>query len=246
MDNLSKKIEVVLVDDEQLQLDYMENLMGQAAKRLDIEVELHQYLSGEAFLFALADHPTWDLAFLDVEMEALNGMEVARIVREKAPQLSLVFATAYAEYAVEGYEVQALDYLLKPIDLDKVERVLTRFLKEQPEESVYIIVEIDGESARLNLEDVLYAEANKREVIVYLTGETAHINMSLSEFIELVDERFVSTHRSYLVNLDHVSRLLKKDVELSNGEEIPLSRRRAKDVQTAFIAHYRGSVFYDD
>ena len=69
---MAKKIEIVLVDDEQLQLDYMEYLLGQAVKQLDIEVELHQYLSGEAFLFALADHPTWDLAFLDVEMEALK------------------------------------------------------------------------------------------------------------------------------------------------------------------------------
>jgi len=243
---LSQAIEIVLVDDEQLQLDYMENLVEQSAKILDITVEIHQYLSGEAFLFALADHPTWEFAFLDVEMEALNGMEVARIVRDKAPQLSLVFATAYAEYAIEGYEVQALDYLLKPISLDKVERVMKRYLEEKPEEAAYIVVDIDGESTRLNLKDILYVEASKREVIVYLRNETLHINMSLSNFTELVDERFVSTHRSYLVNLDHVSRLLKKDVELSDGEKIPLSRRRSKEVQAAFIDYYKGSVFYDE
>lgn len=243
---MAKKIEIVLVDDEQLQLDYMEDLLGQAVKQLDIEVELHQYLSGEAFLFALADHPTWDLAFLDVEMEALNGMEVARIVREKAPQLSLVFATAYAEYAIEGYEVQALDYLLKPINVEKIVRVLKRFLEKQPEDAAYTIVESDGESIRLNLEDILYVEASKREVIIYLSDNILNINMSLSDFIELVDERFVLTHRSYLVNLEHISRLLRQDVELSNDEKIPLSRRRTKEVQTAFIAYYRGSVFYDE
>ena len=136
----------------------------------------------------------------------------------------MVFATAYAEYAIEGYEVQALDYLLKPINVEKIVRVLKRFLEKQPEDAAYTIVESDGESIRLNLEDILYVEASKREVIIYLSDNILNINMSLSEFIELVDERFVLTHRSYLVNLEHISRLLRQDVELSNDEKIPLSR----------------------
>lgn len=243
---VSKAIEIVLVDDEQLQLDYMQKLLEQAAESLDIEIDMHQYLSGEAFLFALEDYPTWNLAFLDIEMTDLNGMEVARIVREKDLDLELVFATAYAEYAIEGYEVQALDYLLKPINVDKIRRVLTRYLEEQPEEIAYMVVEINGQPSRLNLDDILYVEANVGEVVVVLEDNHLPIKRSLTEFEKLLDERFVSTHRSYLVNLQYVSRLLKKDVALNNGEMIPLSRRRAKEVQAAFIAHYKGTVFYGD
>lgn len=243
---MSKQIQIVLVDDEQLQIDYMEKLINQAAKNLKLEIVISQYLSGEAFLFALEDHPTWNLAFLDIEMDELNGMEVARILREKAPQLELVFATAYAEYAVEGYQVQALDYLLKPINLEKVTRVLKRYLEKQPEEVDYIIVEVDGEATRLNLKDILYIEANMGEVIVVLEDKSFLLKKSLTEFKEELDNLFVSPHRSYLVNLQAVSRLLKKDVQLSNGEKIPLSRRRAKDVQKAFIDFYKGPVFYNE
>ena len=243
---MSKPIDIVLVDDEQLQLDYMQKLIEQAADSLKIEVAIHQYLSGEAFLFALEDYPAWNLAFLDIEMAKLNGMEVARIVREKALDLELVFATAYAEYAIEGYEVQALDYLLKPINVEKITRVLTRYLEELPEEAAYIIVDVAGQPLRLNLDDVIYVEADGGEVMVVLEEKRFSIKMSLTEFEKLLDDRFVSTHRSYLVNLQYVSRLLKKDVALHNGDMIPLSRRRAKDVQTAFIAHYKGSVFYGD
>lgn len=243
---MSKPIDIVLVDDEQLQLDYMQKLIEQAADSLKIEIAIHQYLSGEAFLFALEDYPAWNLAFLDIEMAKLNGMEVARIVREKALDLELVFATAYAEYAIEGYEVQALDYLLKPINVEKITRVLTRYLEELPEEAAYIIVDVAGQPSRLNLDDVIYVEADGGEVMVVLEEKTLSIKMSLTEFEKLLDDRFVSTHRSYLVNLQYVSRLLKKDVALHNGDMIPLSRRRAKDVQSAFIAHYKGSVFYGD
>ena len=243
---MKQAIEIVLVDDEQLQLDYMQKVVMQAAESLDIEVDIHQYLSGESFLFALEDHPSWNLAFLDIEMAELNGMEVARIVREKAPQLELVFATAYAEYAIEGYEVQALDYLLKPINLEKISRVLTRYLEEQPEEPTYVIVDIDGLSSRLNLDNIIYVEANTGEVIVVLKDQTLNIKMSLADFEKKLDDRFVSPHRSYLVNLQFISRLLKKDVALSNGDTIPLSRRRAKDVQSSFIAYYKGAVFYGE
>lgn len=241
-----KAIEIVLVDDEQLQLDYMEKLVKEAANDLNIDVHLFQYLSGEAFLFALEDHPTWNLAFLDIEMDELNGMEVARIIREKAPQLELVFATAYAEYAIEGYEVQALDYLLKPINQEKITRVLKRYLEEQPEEAAYTIVDVDGEPTRLNLEDILYVEANRGEVTVVLENQELTLKMTLTDFQKSLDERFISPHRSYLVNLEYVSRLLKKDVQLSNGENIPLSRRRSKEVQKAFIDFYKGPVFYNE
>lgn len=243
---MTQRIEIVLVDDEQLQLDYMQKLVQQAVASLAIQIEVHQFLSGEAFLFALEDHPNWQLAFLDIEMAELNGMEVAHIVREKAPDLELVFATAYAEYAIEGYAVQALDYLLKPISLEKVTRVLTRFLEEQPTEAIYIIVEIDGQPIRINLDDLIYAEANVGEVKLVLSDQTLSLKMSLTDFEKKLDDRFVSTHRSYLVNLQYVSRLLKTDVALNNGEMVPLSRRRAKEVQAAFIAYYRGSVFYGD
>lgn len=243
---MSKPIQIVLVDDEQIQLDYMQQLIEEAAKSLCIQVNVHHYLSGESFLFALADHPEWDLAFLDIEMHELNGMEVARSVREKAPQLALVFATAFAEYAVEGYEVQALDYLLKPIKPDKVKRVLLRFLDSQPEEASFLIVDIDGEPRRIELDSILYVEANKREVIVRLADSSYNVRMSLSEFSKLLDERFITTHRSYYVNLKYVTQLFKQDVQLSNGEMIPLSRRLAKDTQASFIEFYRKSVFYDE
>src|SRR5699024_9470426 len=230
----------------QLQPDYMQKLIEQAAESLEIKIEISQYLSGEAFLFALEDHPTWNLAFLDIEMEELNGMQVARILREKSPQLELVFATAYAEYAIEGYEVQALDYLLKPINQQKITRVLKRYLEEQPEDTAYLIADVEGQTTRLNLEDILYVEANMGEVLVVLVDQKLPLKMTLLEFQDLLDERFVATHRSYLVNLQYISRLLKKDVALSNGEKIPLSRRRAKEVQSDFIDYYKGSVFYGE
>ena len=243
---MSKPIQIVLVDDEQIQLDYMQQMIDKAAEELEMPVMIHQFLSGESFLFALEDHLDWNIAFLDIEMHQLNGMEVARVVRQKAPTLSLVFATAYAEYAVEGYEVQALDYLLKPINPAKVKKVLSRYLVSQPEKKSYIIVEVDGEQLRIELDDILYVEANKRAVVIHGISKEYSAKLSLADFARFLDSRFVQTHRSYYVNLKFITHLHKQDVQLSNGETIPLSRRLAKEVQAAFIEFYRKSVFYDE
>lgn len=242
---MAKVIRIVLVDDEALQITYMQQLLKQAAERLSLVIQIDSYQSGEAFLFALEDHLDWDLAFLDIEMAQINGMEVAKRIRQLSPDLALVFATAYAEYAVEGYAVQALDYLLKPISLEKIEHVLQRFITLRPETPHYLIVDVEGQPIRLAFEEILYLEANKREVLVNTEQATYTVRQTLADFVALLDQRFVQTHRSYYVNLDAVTHLLKQDVQIKTGDLIPLSRRQAKEVQQAFIHYYRKSVFYE-
>lgn len=239
-------IKIALVDDEAIQLTYMSQLLRQAAQQLNLTIQVDAYLSGEAFLFALEDHLNWELAFLDIEMAELDGMSVAKKLRQQAPQIALVFATAYAEYAVAGYDVQALDYLLKPIKLDKVVRVLERFLAMRPEETNYLILEVAGEQMRFDLNEIVFIEAHKREILIHTQTDSFTSRISLAEVAGLIDERFVQTHRSYYVNLEFVTHLLKQAVQLSTGEAIPLSRRQAKQTQSSFIEYYRKSVFYDD
>lgn len=180
-------------------------------------------------------------------MEELSGMDVAHVIRRKAPHMSVAFATAYAEYAVDGYKVQALDYLLKPIKEADIERVLNRYLNLRPKQEKVLILETDNELQRVSMNDIIFIEARGREVMITLENNIFKIKKSLIEMTGLLDEKqFIKTHRSYLVNLQHVIQLLKADVELDNGDLIPLSRRSAKDVQTAFINFYKETVFYHE
>lgn len=239
-------IKIVLVDDEPIQLTHMIQLLNQAAEQLNLQIQVDTFLSGEAFLFALEDHLDWELAFLDIEMAEINGMSVAKKIREEAPEMAVVFATAYAEYAVEGYEVQALDYLLKPIKLDKIVKVFERFLAMRPEEVTYLILEVAGEQVRFSLNEIVFLEAKQRDILIHTKTDSFTSRRSLADVSKLIDERFVQTHRSYIVNLQFVTHLLKQEVQLSTGELLPLSRRQAKLMQSAFIEYYRKSVFYDD
>lgn len=239
---MSQYLSVVIVDDDPIQLDYMESLLQEIGQQLKVAIKVDQYTHGKAFLFDLEDRLDWQIAFLDIEMPELNGMEVARIIREKDLQLSLVFATGFAEYAIEGYEVKALAYLLKPIKIEKVKRVIESFLHSQPEEEKSIVIETEGTQVRILLNELIYLEVKQRELEIVTTNASYLIRQPLSTFQNQLDHRFVQTHRSCVVNLDFVSHILKQDVLLLNGVKVPLSRRQVKTIQTAFIDYHKQKV----
>lgn len=240
------ELHIAVVDDEAIQIQTMKSLIVHAARQLNIAVNVDQFSSGEAFLFELEDYPTLDIVFLDIEMKQVDGLDVAKKIRETDQNLTIVFATAYAEYAVQGYDVQALDYLLKPIEVEQVARVLKRHLDKKPHLRESLTVESKGEFIKIYMEDILYIEVNKRECDIHIRNQIITVNQTLRELMEQLNDAFIQTHRSYLVNVAHINRLLNKDVELTNGESVPVSRRLAKEVQEKFVAYYRGTVFYND
>lgn len=243
---MADHIKIAIVDDEDIQVDTMTSLIKEAAARLSLSVSLIDFSSGEAFLFTLEDHPDLDMVFLDIEMNQTDGLEVAKKIRQTDKDLTIVFATAFAEYAVQGYDVQALDYLLKPIELDKVKRVLKRHLDRQPAVVEKVTLESQGEVIKLALDDILYVEVNRRECEIHTLNGSVTVSRTLKELSEELSEDFIQTHRSYLVNVSHMNRLLKTDIELSNGAVVPVSRRLVKQVQERFVTHNKGAVFYDD
>ncbi|MGX7109567.1 LytR/AlgR family response regulator transcription factor [Facklamia miroungae] len=147
---------------------------------------------------------------------------------------------------MEGYQVDALDFLLKPINASAIERVLSKYLLIQPKFESFLIVEDHmGKQHVLELDDLILVEVNKRELRLVLADQDLLIPGTLARFKESLDQRFVAPHRSYLVNLNHVESMGKEEVILSSGVKVPLSRRSAKSIQKAFIDHYKGSAFYD-
>lgn len=243
---MTKELYIAIVDDEKLQTDAMKSLIKQMTKEMDLSLNLVSYSSGEGFLFELEENRQLDIVFLDIEMKQINGLEVARKIREIDSEVTIVFATAFAEYAVQGYEVQALDYLLKPIEKDKIKKVIQRHLDRKPLVKEIVTLEAEGKLYKIVLEDILYIEVIKRECEIHLTDRILTVTSSLKELADKLNENFIQTHRSYLVNVGHIHRLLKTDVELSNGQIVPVSRRLAKEVQEKFIAYNKGSVFYND
>ena len=195
---------------------------------------LAQFTSAESFLFAYDDEKSFDILLLDVEMDGMNGVELAKRLRAENKIIQIIFITAYSDYISEGYEVAALHYLLKPVDADKLFHTLDRAAERVVRDYRSLTVETAEGTILVPLYDIKYLEVIKNYVTVH--AETDYIvRRPLGEFTDKLDKRFLRVGRSYIVNLIYIKRISKSEIELRSGETIPIPRGAYEAVNSAII-----------
>lgn len=183
-----------------------------------------------------------DLLLLDIEMEPVDGMTAARRIRKLDRQVIIVFITNSAQYAVSGYEVAALSYLLKPVAYVAFAQELDRSIEQlQRRPRTPLLVSSDGETHRVDVEDLLYLESVKHRVVIHATDRDYSMVGSLKTMeAELQGSGFVRCNSGYLVNLRHVVGVQQQECVLRGGTRLLISRPRRRDFLQA-LADYIGS-----
>lgn len=228
---------IAICDDNEDQIKELRRLLGEWSVDKPFALNIDEYISAESFLFSYADKPC-DLILLDIEMKQLNGMELARKLRAKNDMLPIIFITGYSDYISEGYDVEALHYLIKPVSDSKLFNVLDKFTQKIAA-TEQIVLSCDSEIIHISPDNITYIEAKGRKTAVYLSdGKTLNCNMSISRFADMTLQGFVRCHRSYLVNLRFLKIVGRTEITLDNGGTVPLSRREYDNVNRAFIEFY--------
>ncbi len=196
------------------------------------------FSSGRALLEA-ADG--FDVIFLDIQMEEPDGMETARLLRGQGNHSLLVFVTVLMELVFDAFQVEAYDYLTKPLDAARFARTMDRVLQTLEQRTAASIVIQQGSGCEVvPLSDVVYCEVLGRKVYLHKAdGTITGYYDRLEQLERRVDGRFFRCHRSYLVNLDHVRGCQAGQVLLSQGERIPVSRLRERDLTRALLLHMK-------
>lgn len=230
------KYRIAICDDEQNQIEYITSIVASWSAHEGHGCEIRTFASAEAFLFEYEEDKAYDILLLDVEMKNMNGIELAKRIRKDNNRAEIIFITSHFEFVGEGYEVDALHYLIKPISVEKPTQVLTKAAEKLSVEPPSVVISCEGETVKLYESDILYVESFLHYIVIHTKDNEYKIKENISVFENKVSDVFYRIHRSYLVSLKYITRISRTSVNIGNTE-LPLSRGKYDNINRAFIEH---------
>ena len=225
----------------------------------DDEAELRRSISDNIKLFGtgaaitefssgaeLLENPdSFDIIFLDIGMDGIDGMQTARELRKKGCNSAIIFVTAFEERVFDAFDVGAFHYLVKPVSAEKFAEVLKRAIDSRTDPPAalnndrYIAVKSGGVSTKLALSEIMFAEVFDRTLILHTVSGKVEYRGKLSEFEKCTDDSFFRTHRSYLINLRYLASYTSSQVTLDNGDKVILAKQRYSELVKAYMHFIR-------
>lgn len=224
---------VAICEDEEIQQAELESMLNSISHSFSIE----KYLSGESLVDDYENDKRFDVILLDMQMKELDGIETAKAIRSFDEKCIIVIITSLLEYAVDGYGVNAFDFILKPVNKMKFQNVMEKAINliRKAENSTYIVEERDKTSI-IKTSDIMYLESNGRKVIVKCDDATIINNENITAAEKkLGSSGFVRISRYFLVNMSYINEINGKYVVLKNSEELPLSRKSSGDIKKEYM-----------
>jgi DNA-binding LytR/AlgR family response regulator len=227
-------INCVIVDDEPVARKVIESFVAKIPN-----LNLVKSCKNAMEAFEVANSQNIDLFFLDINMPDINGLSLAKSINKKS---KIIFTTAYREYAVDGFDLQAVDYLLKPIAFDRFLQAINKFFEtkveiksptkkeETVEKPNYIFVRSDRKMVKVIFDEILYVESLSDYIKIYTSERILVTRETISNIeMKLPSQQFLRIHRSYIVNIDKVTSYTNEFVEIKKNA-IPISRTYKENV----------------
>ena len=237
-------MKAAIIEDERVHMDLLSKYIETWSKDRKIPVIITSFPSAESFLFTWEEERDFDVLFVDIQMKEMNGMEMARRIRELDADVVIIFTTGIAGYMEAGYEVGAMHYLLKPVSQEKLFQCMDRALQKGSHEK-YLLVQTKEETMKLSVERIIYVEAMGHGCVIEFCPQAGRtFQVETSESISSLEEQlgeadFVKSHRSYLCRIDKINHISRAWIEMDNGSRVPVSRRLYKNVNQMFIRYFR-------
>ena len=202
------------------------------------------FFSGEALLCDMIDKNIYyDAVFLDIGMDGKNGIETAKQLRESGVSSFIVFITALKDYVFDAFEVSAMNYLLKPIDNQKLYKTLEKItIANQENENEFLIINKNREISKVAFSSIIYCEVLNHRVFIYEKNRQHEYQAKIDVLEQNLSQDFFRAHRSFIVNLIHVTGYSEGYAVMSSGEKIPIATRRHSDFMKALLVMGRNEV----
>ena len=223
---------IAVVDDEKVIREDICKLIEKQRPESRVEA----FSTGEELL---ASQGRFDIVFLDIQMDGMNGIEAARSLRERQDEIVLIFITGIKEYVFDAFDLYAFQYLLKPLDEKKFAEVLDRAVKEAGRKKEKRGLFIKARNLTLDQTDILYIESRGKKVEIHTARdkESIEIYASMEDLEGQLGEGFYRCHRAYIVNMAYITEYGGDSILLTNGDKVYLAKRKYGDFVKAYMWH---------
>lgn len=232
-------MKIAVIDDEEQMQDILKEYISRFTQETGIKMEVVTFSSGESLLKNY--QKIWDILMFDIDMPGINGMDTARKVRKMDEYVTVLFVTNMAQYAIEGYGINAVDYILKPVSYYEFSMKFHRAVAKAARGKEYaVMLETPEGMRRIRVNDIHYVEVMAHYIYVHTKGRDFKVRGNMREWEEeLKSYGFSRVHKSYLVNLAAVESIRGKDLTVG-GQTVQLSRSYRDEFMQDYMKFYRG------
>lgn len=229
---------IAICDDEPFFREEIKEMLLKYKAETKIRMELSEFENGNALL---ESDNFFDILLIDYQMPGLNGLDTARQFRLRNTLCSIIFVTANTQFALDSFEVQPFRFLEKPVTEEKLFRALNDYLRQQKRLNPIVISE-DGEQKTVRSDDILYLEGDGKYCLIVTAANTFKSSKTLSQVHALLPEHcFVRIHKSFVVNMYHISSIGTSEAVLHNGTKLPVSRKYSAAFKKSFLQFIKNS-----
>ena len=231
-------MKIAIADDLETDRNVIKDMVLDFFGRLQIKADITTYESAEALLNDFKPH-SFDLILLDIYMGTLNGIDAASVIYKEDKDCRIIFITTANCFAAESYEVKAAYYMIKPITREKLNEVLSIYLKEKIDAEKKLPVISNRASVNVSYSNILYVDVIKRNVKIHLAERLVDADRGFYNVVNplLDDRRFIECYKGVVVNMEHIRNQIDDDFILDNGEKVPISKRKKKDIIRLFMEY---------
>ncbi|MBS5063164.1 MAG: response regulator transcription factor [Hungatella hathewayi] len=234
-------IRIAIVEDDRNDMQILRGYLSRYEQENSAHFQVSTFSDG---LDIVSDYKAeYDVILLDIQMKHLDGMSTAEKIRALDEDVIFIFITSTVQFAVQGYTVDALGYVLKPVPYLAFSQILGKAVRQvqKKQSKCYLTLDVDGCQMKLDMSQIFYVESQKHNILVHTEKGSYRTAGPLKRMEELLlPQGFAKCHNAYLVNLLHVTALMPNVVRLSDGTELSVSRARKKSFLDSFTDYVGG------
>lgn len=219
-------LEIAVCEDDKYSRIQIVRLLEKCAEIQEIEISVREFENGEKLLREIRAGLGIHLIYMDIEMDGINGLNTAKMIRERDHTVQIIFVTNYETYALEGYKSRPFDYLVKPVDEREFRGTFQEVIEEIRRNEMYFVYESARIQIKLPMKEILYFQSSNKRIEVHMTGGSEQFTAKLDEIekrLERSEAAFLRIHKSYLVDFLHIVKICGDQVRLTDGTVLRIS-----------------------